>query len=181
MKFISKNSRNIFIGLNPTNDAKSHKAVFCRDAAFWNLLKMANIKPFNNVLPQRIEKLKKSKGSYKNFASAYFNANSKYGFTDLLPNIYNTNSNKVKPKSVDVENLIKTLANTDVEKIGLMHSKVIKAFKNANVIQNYNGNNGYGNIGYVIINNKKVEVYTMPFPSAPISTKQKVPHYAAMR
>lgn len=111
----------VLIALNPTEESLKNKAIFSRDESFWNLLREAGlIKDVSHVpLSKRaIEVFGKQKHSEK-----------RIGFADLLPLIYETDSNKVKVPKGCAKKLFNEVPNiAKAQKIGLMGEKVVKAF-----------------------------------------------------
>lgn len=149
----------VLIALNPTEESLKNKAIFSRDESFWNLLREAGLINDVSIVPlskRAIEVFGKQKHSEK-----------RIGFADLLPLIYETDSNKVNvPKGSAIKLLNEVPNITKAQKIGLMGEKVVKAFASDFGLKSWSKLEVIGKIRQFDSIGKigNTEIYAMPFP-----------------
>ena len=82
MEYLGKNKTILLVGLNPTNEAIEHGAVFCQTGGLWKIIEGSKLKPdgFDDIKTTTIEN-----GKYINFADAVFGPKTKLAFVDLIP------------------------------------------------------------------------------------------------
>jgi hypothetical protein len=180
LSIIPENPYLVFIALNPTEEALNNKAVFSRDNAYWNLLEKAGILEMSILKVDLKDRAKEAFFEQKH-------SKKKLGFADLLPQVSETDSNKVKIPKDAVNDLLKTTPHLkDTEKIALMGQKVVDAFarnfkgikkwKNIPVID---GKRQFGCIGSINFDGSEIELFAMPFP-VNNNVKNKHEYYASL-
>jgi len=180
LSIIPENPELVFIALNPTEEALNNKAVFSRDNAFWNLLEKAGILE-NSIL--KVDLKDRAKEAFLDQK----HSKKKFGFADLLPQVYETDSNKVKIPKDAVSHLLTTTPHLkETKKIALMGQKVVDAFarnfegikkwKNIPVI---GSKRQFGCIGSIIFDGNEIELFAMPFP-VNNNVKNKHEYYASL-
>lgn len=149
----------LFVALNPPVNSNNNGHYFSNNLSFWNLLYNSEliVKPVKNKLTGDDEVFRQNTNNYKNAV---------YGITDLVHNVVETNSNKVKVERTRVERILKIIDTHSVKKVCLMHSSVGNAFQEAGLIK---GNPDYGLVGKY----KSTLIYEVPFHNASISEKEK--------
>lgn len=157
LNILPDNAEIVFVALNPTEEAKNNGAVFPRDKSFWNILRDADI----------IDDHSKYKAS--EMAEVVFRRGelSKVvlGIADLKPDIFETDSRKVKVIKGDAALLASDLAKKKTKKIALMGQKVVDAFaKDFPNLRNWSNKRDYGKIGEIDIEGHVMEVFALPFP-----------------
>lgn len=106
----------------------------------------------------------------------YNHKNKNFGVIDLKPRIEETNSNKVKVKSEDVELMIKRIKTYEPRNVCIIHSEVIKQFKKSTGIDLKYGYNGK------VLKNINTEFYCNYFPNGNnIPTKVKIEIYEILK
>lgn len=162
----------LFVGLNPANTSSRKGHYFSTNSAFWNQLYESGL---------ITEDLDKNIADTKVFGSTIANTNHwKYGITDLVNFVAESNSSIVKPTLKDCEDLEQTIVKNKPKIVVILHSKVIKWFINKHIGKRIekNGNIGKlnGNIGKLIEGCDTI-FYTVPFPhgnSIPSESKIKL-------
>lgn len=150
----------LFLALNPPVNSNNNGHYFSNNMSFWNLM-------YNSEL---ITKPVKSKlmGDEQVFQQNTLNfKNAVYGITDLVHDVVETNSNKVKIEKARIERVLKILDTNTVNVLCLMHSSVSNSFQEAGLIIR---NPNYGLVGKY----KNTLIYEVPFHNASISGKE---HY----
>jgi G:T/U-mismatch repair DNA glycosylase len=191
MKYELSNKDILFVGLNPTEQAKKHNAVFCQTPEFWKLLSAAGY--FDKVtfdklwkkaeIDKKINKGVKNDGRYKEFAPVCFGTETRIGYCDLIPDCFEKKSNKVEVMSMDVMRLLEKLSPSNIKKIGLLGKQVAKKFmKHASHNErSVKGAVSYGYLDTIEINGNMIEVYCLPFPTTtPMKTEDKIKEYKKM-
>lgn len=148
----------LFVALNPPKNSNSNGKYFSNNLSFWNVLYNSGL-----IIHPIYDKLKGEELVFHNNKINYQNAI--YGITDLVHDVVETNSNKVKVSQHQVERILKITERYKIGKLCLMHSKVTKAFEKANIIRQVNV---YDLIG----NYKNIPIFNVPFHNASIVNKE---------
>jgi G:T/U-mismatch repair DNA glycosylase len=149
----------LFVALNPPVDSNEKGHYFSHNLSFWNLLYDCGL------ITQRVEN--KLTGDEEVFRSNGINyRKSVYGVTDLVHDIVETNSNKVKTDKSRVDRILKIIDDREVKLVCLMHSAVGIAFEQEKLIVRQKE---YGTVGLY----NGVSIYEVPFHSAFIGDKVK--------
>lgn len=118
--FLRKNLDILFVGLNPAKGSSEKGHYFSVNQAFWNQL-------YESGLITKF--IDKSNADELVFGSNEFNyKNLNYGITDLVTEIAESNSSKVKPKKTDLIKLENVIREYNPKIVVLLHSKVLKKF-----------------------------------------------------
>jgi hypothetical protein len=155
----------LFLALNAPDKSNKNKHWFSNNLSFWNVLLDSGL------ITERISN--PLEGDVKVFGGQHINyKNWVYGVTDLNRTDVETNSQKVKVGSIDVERILNILDNSKVNKLCIVHSKVAEAFEKYGLISIKSGKsiNGYGLVG----NYKHTEIYEVPFHNASIPNKAEI-------
>lgn len=155
----------LFVALNPPVGSNDNGHYFSNNLSFWNLLYQSGL----------ITKRVKSKltGDDEVFRSNSLNyKNAVYGITDLVHDMIETNSNKVKVDNQRISRIMEILDKNEVKLMCIMHSKVAKAFQKAGIIVR---SDEYGLVGRF----KNTLIYEVPFHNASIGGKEK--YYQALK
>lgn len=154
----------VLVGLNPTLEAVTQKAVFCNNNAFWNLLIKANVLHESILI---IEKKDRAKAAFEEQKHSTW----RVGFADMLPLVVETNSNKVVIPCHAARDFIENNENIKTaKKLVLMGQKVVDAFakefqlKKWNQLSIENGLKKFDTIGSIEINGQAIEIIAVPFP-----------------
>ena len=149
----------LFVALNPPVNSNNNGHYFSNNLSFWNLLLNSEliVKPVKNKLTGDDEVFRQNAINYKNAI---------YGITDLVHDVVETNSNKVKVERARIERILKIIDTHTITKVCLMHSSVGKAFQEAGLIKR---NPEYGFVGKY----KNTLIYEVPFHNASIGEKEK--------
>lgn len=161
----------LFVGLNPANGSDSHRHYFSVNQAFWNQLYKAGL---------ITDKLDKSCADYEIFGKNEKNFNNwSYGITDLVPDVVNSNSRKVRPSNINCENLEILIRKNSPRVAVLLHSRVKKYFLAFLGVKSED--NEFGQIGR-IIKNCSTMFYTVPFPHGNhVKSEIKINCYAEIK
>jgi G:T/U-mismatch repair DNA glycosylase len=149
----------LFVALNPPKNSNSNGKYFSNNLSFWNVLYNSGL-----IIHPIYDKLKGEELVFHNNKINFQKAI--YGITDLVHNVVETNSNKVKVRQHQVERILKITEKHEIRKLCLMHSKVTKAFEKAGII---NSSTGYGLDGKY----KNTSIYKVPFHNASIENKEQ--------
>lgn len=163
LNIIPMNADLVLIALNPTQEAITNGALFSRDDAYWNLLYKAGIiRDVSSVL--LIDRQKEVCQDYKH-------SHIRIGIADMMHDVIETDSRKVKPPKGTAENFVLTeLAGKKPRRIALMGHKVVDAFAadydlpKWRDIKTINGVKQYGRIGEIVVGDHIIEVFAVPFP-----------------
>lgn len=177
MEYLSSKKQVVLVGLNPTEQALKHGAVFCQTNGLWQIIKCSNLMP-NGVIYDKIPLSNEKDGKYKNFAPVIFGVNTFLGFLDLVPDDYNKKSNNVKITKQHLDDFHSKFEKTNVKKVGLLGIKVTKA-----LFPELEANIPYGKLSQTITAGaNKIEVYCLPFPeTAPMLREKKVDFYNMLK
>lgn len=118
--FLRKNLDILFIGLNPATGSSENGHYFSVNQSFWNQLFESGLIT-KHVDKSNADKLifGSNKYNYKNWD---------FGITDLITEIAESNSTKVKPKQTDLIRLENIIKEYKPRTIVLLHGKVLKKF-----------------------------------------------------
>ena len=149
----------LFVALNPPVISNGNGHYFSNNLSFWNLM-------FNSelIIQPVINKLSGDDEVFRNNSINYKNA--VFGITDLVHDIVETQSNKIKVERLRVDRTLKILDFNKVNVMCLVHSKVANAFQDRGLIDI---STGYGKVGEY----KKTLIYYAPFHNAPIREKEQ--------
>lgn len=118
--FLRENLDILFIGLNPARGSSLNKHYFSVNQAFWNQL-------FESGLINK--QIDKSKADSTVFGSEIINRNNwSYGITDLVTEIAESDSSKIKPTTQDCGRLKSVIIKCKPRVGILLHSKVLDSF-----------------------------------------------------
>ena len=148
----------LFLALNPPVNSNSNGHYFSNNLSFWNLLFNSGLitQPVTSRLTGDEEVFRNNDINHKN---------SVYGITDLVHDVVETNSHKVRPDAARVRSILNILNIRKVSTLALMHSAVAKAFQIEGLIKR---NPGYGIVGKY----KSTVIYEVPFHNASIACKE---------
>lgn len=144
----------LFVALNAPDKSNKNAHWFSGNLSFWNVLFNAGIitQPIKDVL----------EGDIKVFGSTEINFNNlQFGVVDLVQDIVQTDSSKIKTKDEHVQRILSIVDKHPTKKLCLMHSKVGKQFQKSGIIKRniISRNNSYGLVGIY----NETEIYEVPF------------------
>lgn len=116
-KFLRKGLDVLFVALNPPQQSNSNGHYFSGNSSgFFKLLYRSGLITYN---------VDKSCADEKIFASTEYNyKNAQYGVTDLVFDMLETNSGKVKVKQYHIDNLINKIQELNPRIVCIIHAKV---------------------------------------------------------
>lgn len=160
----------LFVGLNPANTSSKKGHYFSTNPAFWNQLYDAGLITTQvnmNVADEQV------------FGSSRINANHwKYGVTDLVNGLAESNSAVVKPTVRNCVDLMQTIIKYEPKVVVLLHGKVIKHFVNAYMRKT---SVKRGNLGKLVDGCDTV-FFNVPFPHGnSIPSKDKIEIYKQVK
>lgn len=118
--FLRKDLDILFVGLNPAKGSSMNRHYFSVNQAFWNQLFESGL------ITTRVSK---SNADDLIFGSNHYNyKNWNFGITDLVTEIAESNSSKVRPKEEDSVRLENTILRYRPKTVVLLHGKVLKIF-----------------------------------------------------
>lgn len=118
--FVRNNPDILFIGLNPAKGSSIKKHYFSVNQAFWNQLYSSGL---------IIEKVDKCHADDSVFGSNKINyKNWQFGITDLVTQIAESNSTRIKPQHTDCEAMYKLIIKTKPKTAVILHGKVLNIF-----------------------------------------------------
>jgi hypothetical protein len=118
--FIRMNLDVLFVGLNPAKGSSRNRHYFSVNQAFWNQLFLAGLVVMN---------IDKSIADNIIFAGTEVNYKRwSFGITDLIPEIAESNSRKIKPTEKDCERLKNDILKYRPKSVVLLHGTVLKKF-----------------------------------------------------
>ena len=149
----------LFVALNPPVNSNNNGHYFSNNLSFWNLL-------FNSKLITQpvISKLTGDEEVFRNNSINYNHAI--YGITDLVHDVVETNSNKVKVEKLRIDRILKIIDTNKVKTLCLMHSSVGNAFQDVGLIIR---SPNYGFVGKY----KSTLIFEVPFHNASIGEKEQ--------
>ena len=138
--FIRNDLHILFVGLNPANGSSRNRHYFSVNASFWNQLFASGL---------ITEKIDKMKADELVFGSSDINFNYwNFGITDLIIEIAESDSSKIKPSISDFKRLKSTIIKYNPKVVILLHSKVVRNFT-SNLYMPFPKSNS-GKMGYLI-------------------------------
>lgn len=118
--FVRQNMDILFIALNPAKGSSENGHYFSVNQSFWNQLYASGL------ITQKVEK---SLADVKVFGSVEINFNNwNFGITDLVTEVAESNSRKVKPSIENYLRLQNLIRELKPQTAVLMHGKVLKKF-----------------------------------------------------
>lgn len=149
----------LFVALNPPVNSNNNGHYFSNNLSFWNLLLKSGLitTAVRSKLTGDEEVFRRNSINYKNAI---------YGITDLVHDVVETNSNKVKVNKSRVARILEILNTHKVKTICLMHGSVGNAFQDAGLIIR---NPDYGLVGEY----KGTAIYEVPFHNASIGGREQ--------
>lgn len=118
--FIRMNLDILFVGLNPATGSSQNKHYFSVNQALWNQLYTSGL---------LIQNIDKSIADNIVFGETKVNYDGwSYGITDLVHNIAESDSRKIKPTSSDCERLRLDILKYKPKTVVLLHGTVLKKF-----------------------------------------------------
>ena len=169
--FLRKNLVILFVGLNPAKGSSENGHYFSVNQAFWNQLYEAGL------ITKRLDKSNadeiifgSNKYNYKNWA---------FGITDLVTEIAESDSAKIKPKQTDLIRLEKVIKEYKPKTVVLLHGKVLKKFIDylGYVVPQSNT----GELGELILN-CNTTFYNIAFPHGnTITSESKIDKYTELK
>ncbi len=173
MEYLGSNKEILLVGLNPTEQALKHGAVFCQTNGLWRILSNSTLMP-RNLDIDSIPLFGEKDGKYRNYANHFFGDKTNLGFLDLVPDVYAKKGSTVKITQQHLDNFDAKIKETNIKKIGLLGLKVTKA-----LFLGLLNNVSYGKLNQTIsIGKNQVEVFCLPFPeTVPITIEKKLVYY----
>lgn len=162
--FIHSKMDILFVPLNPPSISNSNGHYFSRVSTFWDILFESGLIT-NRNFDFRI-------GDEIVFKNNEINKNKAiYGISDLIFDLIETDSTKVKPNRKHVDYILGIVRKNKVKNLCLMHSRVINAFIKNKIIPY---SKKYGFVG--TYNN--TNIISVPFPTGSSINKETiVAHY----
>lgn len=118
--FIRMNLDILFVGLNPAKRSSQNKHYFSVNQAFWNQLYASGL---------IIQNIDKSIADTFVFGGTKINYDGwNLGITDLVLDIAESDSRKIKPTSIDCERLKRDILKYKPKTVVLLHGTVLKEF-----------------------------------------------------
>jgi hypothetical protein len=118
--FIRNNLHILFIDLNPAKGSSDKRHYFSVNQAFWNQLYDAE------MITTKLDKLVADKIVFGNNTINFHGWN--YGITDLITEITESESGKIKPEETDCERLKEVILELAPKVANLIHKKVTRNF-----------------------------------------------------
>lgn len=169
--FLRNNLDILFVGLNPATGSSKNKHYYSVYQSFWNQLYTSGLITKN---------IDKSIADNIIFGTNILNYNNwNYGITDLIIEIAESNSTKVKPKLDDLVRLKKTITKYKPKTVVILHNKVLKKFLKYLGFSAPHSNSG--ELGK-LINNCETNFFNIAFPhNNSISSQEKVKKYLELK
>lgn len=169
--FLRKNLDILFVGLNPAKGSSENGHYFSVNQAFWNQLYESGL------ITKRVVK---SNADELIFGSNKFNYNNwGFGITDLITEIAESDSTKIRPKQTDLIRLENVIKDYKPKVAILLHSKVLKKFVDhlGYVVPESNT----GKLGK-LIENCNTTFYNIAFPHGnTITSESKIEKYTEIK
>lgn len=169
--FLRNNLDILFVGLNPAKGSSENGHYFSVNQAFWNQLYESGL------ITKRVDKSNADELIFGSNKHNYKNWN--FGITDLITEIAESNSAKIKPKQTDLIRLENVIKAYKPKTTILLHSKVLKKF--------------IGYLGYIVpesntgklgklIENCDTTFYNIAFPHGnAITSESKIDKYTKLK
>lgn len=169
--FLRKKLDILFVGLNPAKGSSENGHYFSVNQAFWNQLYESGL------ITKRVDK---SNADDLIFGSNKYNyKNWDFGITDLITEIAESNSAKIKPKEADLIKLEDIIKSYRPKAMVLLHGKVLKKFVDylGYVVPESNT----GKLGK-LIENCNTTFYNIAFPHGnTITSESKINKYTELK
>ncbi|NDA61914.1 MAG: hypothetical protein EBX50_07720 [Chitinophagia bacterium] len=177
MDYLSKEKSVLLVGLNPTEQAKKHGAVFCQTNGIWRVIEKSELFKFTGLVSTADIPIADEKdGRYKFYADNFFGPKSKVGYVDLVTDVFEKKGNKVKVNQRYIDKFYSKLNTLNVDKIGLLGKQVTRA-----LFPELKGKKfEYGEIPQSIkVGGRDVKVFCLPFPeTVPMKVEDKAGFYS---
>jgi hypothetical protein len=161
----------LFVGLNPAKGSSDNGHYFSVNQAFWNQLLDSGLitKSVNKLIADEII-FQTTKINFSNW---------NYGITDLVTEIAESNSQKIKPTISHCMRLAENISLYKPKTVVLLHSKVTKSF--LNFLNRPIPKSNAGNIGN-ILPNSDTAFFNIAFPHGnSITSLEKVKRYNELK
>lgn len=169
--FLRANLDILFVGLNPAKGSSRNRHYFSVNQAFWNQLLESNL------ITKYIDKSIADERIFGDNKINYNNWN--YGITDLITEIAESNSAKIKPQHDDLVRLKKVIIENKPKAVVLLHGKVLDKFLGYlgyNVPESNTGELGK------LIENCDTNFFNIAFPHGnTITSEKKVEKYIELK
>lgn len=110
----------LFVGLNPATGSSRNKHYFSVNQSFWKQLFKAEL------IKKNIDKLNADEQVFGNTNINFDNW--EYGITDLITEIAESDSQKIKPTKDDCKKLKEIISDLNPKIVIILHAKVLKNF-----------------------------------------------------
>ncbi|MFZ2286789.1 MAG: uracil-DNA glycosylase family protein [Bacteroidales bacterium] len=169
--FIRNNLDILFVGLNPAEGSNRNKHYFSVNQAFWNQLY------YSGLINSRVDKMT---ADIYVFGSSQINFKGwQYGITDLVTEIAESDSSKIKPTYSDCMRLRDTIRELNPKTVVLLHGVVLKKFLNFLGYDIPKANSG--RLGKLIENSNSY-FFNIAFPHGnAITSEEKVKRYMELK
>jgi G:T/U-mismatch repair DNA glycosylase len=169
--FLRKNLDILFVGLNPAKGSSRNKHYFSVNQAFWNQLYTSGL---------IIQQIDKAIADDIVFGTSKINFNNwNFGITDLVVEVAESNSSKIKPTYIDFKRLKETIITYKPRTVVLLHGSVLKYFLNELGIEVPESNSGH--LGE-ILNNCETTFFNIAFPHGnSITSEVKIERYKELK
>jgi len=169
--FLRGNLEVLFVGLNPATGSSRNKHYFSVNQALWNQLLESGLitKHVDKTIADKII-FGSNKYNYKNW---------NFGITDLITEIAESNSSKIKPKVSDLVRLENVIKEYNPKTVILLHGKVLK--KIVKFLGYAVPESNTGELGK-LIKNCKTNFFNIAFPHGNIITSErKIKRYSELK
>lgn len=169
--YLRKDLEILFVGLNPAKGSSDKGHYFSVNQAFWNQL-------FDSgLIEESVDKLIADEIIFRTNKVNFSNWN--YGITDLVTEIAESNSQKIKPTLSHCKQLTENIRLNKPKSVVLLHSKVTKTF--LNFLNKPIPKSNSGNLGN-ILSNSDTTFFNIAFPHGnSISSLEKVKRYLELK
>lgn len=170
--FLRENLSILFVGLNPVKGSNQNGHYFSVNSAFWNqLFESGLINKQVDKLSADIEIFGKNEKNHNKW---------EFGITDLITEIAESDSSKIKPTLKNFEFLINQIELYKPKTVVLLHKKVLDSF-NKNLFLSKSIQVNEGNVGKLI---KGVDTtfFSIAFPHGnTFTSKSKIEKYTELK
>lgn len=169
--FLRNNLDILFVGLNPAKGSSENGHYFSVNQAFWNQLYESGL------ITKRVNKSNADELIFGSNKHNYKNWN--FGITDLITEIAESNSAKIKPKQTDLIRLENVIIAYKPKTTILLHSKVLKKF--VDYLGYIVPESNTGKLGK-LIENCDTTFYNIAFPHGnTITSESKIDKYTELK
>ena len=169
--FLRNNLDILFIGLNPAKGSSDNRHYFSVNQAFWNQLYDSGL------ITSPVDKMEADDLIFGDSKQNLNNFN--YGVTDLITEIAESDSKKIKPTRNDVKRLIEVIIEYKPKIVIILHSKVL-----SNLFKYLGKDAPSSNQGILgkLLNQSNSIFYTIAFPHGnTITSIQKIRNYEKVK